>query len=278
MLKSIKRQTFPSHTDEKSPFFCRLLDQDSRGVAQSGLNERDFNTPCVITQRPHTRPRSPTQQHTSSDTCFSGSFSSVWNLHLKWGKFPPRRPTSHLPLVSERSPLHIYRPSSSSSSSTRFSCSPRTWQLRMLPSALWFSQTPRRHTLHVIAWLRHPVIPHTSALLARRRLKAGSECIAPNNQMRRRTFLSRPRCVLRGFFFYFCSGSFCHFSDGACHYYIVSAFLTRLIVSFQPSLLFVNNPDMSAPHSTLHLHPTPPPPSLNLSVSPVLELTLTFVT
>lgn len=57
-----------------------------------GLNKRDFNTPCVIIQRPHTRPQLPTQQHTSLDTCFSGSFSSWRNLHLKWGEFPQHCP------------------------------------------------------------------------------------------------------------------------------------------------------------------------------------------
>lgn len=69
-----------------------IKDKETRSVTQTGLNMQDFNTPCVIIRRPHTRPRLPTQQHTSLDTCFSGSFSSARNLHLKWGKFPQHRP------------------------------------------------------------------------------------------------------------------------------------------------------------------------------------------
>lgn len=66
--------------------------QDRNGSAAPHLN----NPPSVIIRRPrtrtHTRPRSASLQHTSSDTCFSGSFSSWRNLHLKWSEFPQQRP------------------------------------------------------------------------------------------------------------------------------------------------------------------------------------------
>lgn len=71
-------------------FFC--LPSTLKTRTQTGLDMQDFNTSCVIIQRPHTRPCLPTQQHTSLDTCFSGSFSSARNLHLKWGKFPQHHP------------------------------------------------------------------------------------------------------------------------------------------------------------------------------------------
>lgn len=85
----------------------------------------------------------PTLTHPHSSTLprapVSPALSALWGICISNGANSHSTvqsvSRSHLPLVFEWKLQHTYRPSSSTSSSsstTRFSCSPRTWQPRML--------------------------------------------------------------------------------------------------------------------------------------------------